>query len=127
ADLSRPQWQRVPVARLEYTLRDGVARPALSTEVRCLWSKDSLHIAFRCPFTKLTVFEPPSAVERLGLWDRDVVEAFIGTDAGNIRRYDEFELAPTNERLDVRINLPDKDFGWSSGFRSAVRVDENSS
>jgi hypothetical protein len=32
-------------------------------------------------------------------------------------------VAPTNERLDVLVNRPDKDFGWDSQFRSAVRAD----
>jgi predicted TIM-barrel fold metal-dependent hydrolase len=124
ADWSNPRWQRAAPVRLEYTLRECSPRPELSTEVRCLWSKEALHILFRCPYTKLTVFEPVSPTERLGLWDRDVVEAFIGTDDANIRRYDEFELAPTNERLDGRIDLPKKDFPWTSGFTSATRVDE---
>lgn len=123
ADISNPRWQPAGVARLEYALQAGTARPELSTEVRCLWSDAALHIIFRCPYTRLTVFDPPSTTKRLGLWDRDVVEAFIGTDAGNITHYDEFELAPTNERLDVRLRLPDKDFDWSAGFTSAAKVD----
>ena len=127
ADLSGPQWRHTPVTRLEYMVGDGAARPELSTEVRCLWSKESLHIAYRCPYKKLTVFDgPPSKTKRLGLWDRDVVEAFIGTSATEIGRYDEFEVAPTNERLDVRLNLPDKDFDWSSRFSSATHIDEAS-
>ena len=117
-------WRDAAVARLEYTLREGSPRPALSTEVRCLWSDEHLYFAFTCPFTKLTVFENQSPSERLGLWDRDVVEMFIGTDAANINHYAEFEVAPTNERLDVILRLPDKDFAWSSGFTSAVKVDE---
>ena len=68
------------------------------------------------PYTQLTVFEPVKENgKRFGaqgesLWDRDVVEAFIGSDAQNIRRYAEFEIAPTNERLDLSLNLPDKDW-----------------
>ena len=125
ADLSAPQWQHTPTTHLEYMLVDGKPRPELSTEVRCVWTNESLHIAYRCPYKKLTVFEgPPPKTKRLGLWDRDVVEAFIGTSLTEIQRYDEFELAPTNERLDVRLNLPAKDFDWSSGFTSATHIDE---
>jgi hypothetical protein len=59
------------------------------------------------------------------LWDRDVIEAFIGTDLGDPLRYDEFEVAPTNERLDLRLpKLPQRDFQWNSGFQSAVYVDK---
>jgi len=123
-NLSKPAWKHAAVARIEYTLREGQPRPELSTQVRCLWSAKYLYFAFTCPYTQLTVFDPPSITKRLGLWDRDVVEVFLGTDAADIRRYGEFEVAPTNERLDVAIHLPDKDFAWDSGFTSAVRVDE---
>jgi hypothetical protein len=59
----------------------------------------------------------------VSLWDRDVVEAFIGSDSQNPRHYAEFEVAPTNERLDLLItNLPQKDFSWDSKFQSAVKV-----
>jgi hypothetical protein len=51
-----------------------------------------------------------------------VVEAFIASDTNNVKRYTEYEVSPTNERLDVQI--PEKDFAWSSGFESATRVDE---
>ena len=53
-----------------------------------------------------------------------MVEAFIGSDPQNARRYTEFEVAPTNEKLDLTLNLPEKDFAWSSGLESAVKVDK---
>jgi len=96
----------------------------------------------------ITVFDPPQeGKERLGLWDRDVVEAFIGSDLDHIGRYTEFEVAPTNEKLDLILNLqesggsgsggrpspqasgekpaPDeRDFDWDSGFESAIKTNE---
>ena len=93
--------------------------------MRCLWSNDSLYFRFTCPYTKLTTFEPVSPTERLGLWDRDVVEVFLAPDPQNVRRYGEYEVAPTNERLDVLISPEDKDFAWDSRFASAVKVDES--
>src|SRR6185295_14817552 len=102
--------------------RTTADRPDLVTNVRALWSQEFLYLAFDCPFTKLTVFEPVQATERFGLWERDVVEAFIASDTNNVRRYTEYEVSPTNERLDVKI--PEKDFAWSSGFESVTRVDE---
>ncbi|HEX2970770.1 MAG TPA: amidohydrolase family protein [Tepidisphaeraceae bacterium] len=124
-DLGKAVWQKAEAVRLEYTLKESAARPGIATRVRCLWSADYLYFSYECPFTRLTTFEPViKERERLGLWDRDVVEAFVGTDAQNIGNYAEFEVAPTNERLDVLIRLPGKDFEWSSGFTSAVRIDE---
>jgi predicted TIM-barrel fold metal-dependent hydrolase len=130
--LDKPVWKTASPVRIEYTLREYAARPELSTSVRVLWSERYLYLGYECPFTHLTVFEPPLAdrkrfdlqQEGVSLWDRDVVEAFIGVDAELIRRYAEFEVAPTNERLELMItNLPEKDFAWQSGFLSAVKVD----
>jgi hypothetical protein len=52
-----------------------------------------------------------------------VVEAFIGSDANSLNHYAEFEVAPSNERLDLKVSLPDRDFAWESHFQSAVKVD----
>jgi hypothetical protein len=107
---------------LEYESRTYTARPQISTTVRLLWSDEWLYLGYESPYTKLTVFEPPQEKERIGLWDRDVVEAFIGSDTNNIKRYTEFEVAPTNEKLDLTLNLPERDFEWSSGFQSKTRT-----
>ncbi len=124
-DLSKPAWGKAAPVRMELSLRESNARPELSTEVKCLWSEDYLYLGFECPFARLTVFEPVSSKERIGLWDKDVVEAFIASDVNNVERYAEFEVSPTNERLDLMIDPPKKDFGWDSKFQSAVKVDES--
>ena len=116
----KPIWQKARPVMVELESRSGVARPDLPTRARALWSDQFLYLAFECPFTKLTVFESVQAKERFGLWERDVVEAFIASDTNNVRHYTEYEVSPTNERLDVKI--PEKDFAWSSGFESATRV-----
>jgi hypothetical protein len=71
----------------------------------------------------MTVAGADTTKERLGLWEGDVVEAFVGRDADHPNRYAEFELAPNGERLDVLLDLPKKDFAWSSGFKTAVFAD----
>lgn len=121
-DLSKRVWRDAKPVRLERESKTATPRPELSTTVRALWSEHFLYIAFDCPFTKLTVFEPAQTQERFGLWERDVVEAFIASDSNDVKHYSEYEVSPTNERLDVKI--PEKDFAWSSGFESATRVDE---
>jgi predicted TIM-barrel fold metal-dependent hydrolase len=133
--LGNPLWQTAPPVFIEQTSSDGDVRPNLSTKVRALWSTNYLYLAYECPFTELTVFGSSSpqskrfdlTKEGVSLWDRDVVEAFIGTNPENPRRYAEFEVAPTNERLDLMItNLRDaeKDFSWNSRFESTVNVDK---
>jgi hypothetical protein len=124
--LKHPNWMPgyVRPVWIDCQARDYTARPELATRVHLAWSANFLYLGFECPYTKLTVFEPPRLDgERLGLWDRDVVEVFLGSDPQHIQRYTEFEVAPTNERLDVKLNLPEKDFAWSSGFQSVVQVD----
>ena len=59
------------------------------------------------------------------MWDRDVVEAFIGSDDAAPGHYAEFEVAPDNERLDVMLHLPERDFSWDSRFQSAVRINQH--
>ncbi len=119
---AKPVWRKLRPVRLELESRTAINRPDMETSVRALWSQHFLYLAFDCPFTRLTVFEPVQTAERIGLWERDVVEAFIASDTNNVRRYTEYEVSPTNERLDVKI--PEKDFAWSSGFESATRVDD---
>jgi len=132
AGLEHSLWQTAQAGRLDQSTRDGAARPELSTSVRALWSSKHLYLACECPFTRLTVFDPPQLdrerldlnKEGVSLWDRDVVEAFIAADPENRGRYAEFEVAPTNERLDVMIADPrTKDFEWASQFQSLVKVD----
>ena len=87
-----------------------------------LWSDANLYLGYESPFESLSTFEPPQLdKERLGLWDKDVVEAFIESTPGE---YTEFEVAPTNEKLDLILWGEKRDFDWSSGFQSAVNVDE---
>ena len=118
-------WQKAIPASVEYGSLKYDARAELATSVRVLYSDQFIYFGWECPFTTLTVFDTPSADrERLGLWERDVVEVFVGGDWKNINRYAEYEVAPTNERLDVLLNLPGKDFGWDGRAQSAVKVDK---
>lgn len=121
--LSQPAWERAKAVPLEYESKEYAARPELTTRVRALWSEGYLYLSYESPFTELSTFEKPYPKERIGLWDKDVVEAFIGTDASNIRRYTEFELAPNGEKLDLFLGVNEKSFEWESGFTTAVSID----
>ena len=122
--LDEPAWQRAAPVRLEYQSNDASARPDLSTTVRALWSHDFLYLGYECPFTKLSVFTPAQKEERVGLWENDVVEAFIGSELDQPARYTEYEWAPNGEWLDLSCDPANKDFGWNSGMESAASVDE---
>jgi predicted TIM-barrel fold metal-dependent hydrolase len=129
ATFDESAWADVPVTRLEYGSADVNAMPKSSTTIRVAYTDKDLIIRFDAPFSELRTFEPARLdSERVGLWDRDVVEAFIGTDPQNPKLYYEFEVAPTNEKLDLMITpeIPDvnKRLEWNSGFTSQVKIDE---
>ena len=127
--LEEPEWQGAVPFHLEQESRDGRARPELSTPVRALWSDRFLYLAYECPFTELTDYGEAQPGERIqppsALWDRDVVELFVAPDPARLDRYTEYEWAPNNEALDLRIQKPDSDFAWSSGMEWKVRVDRD--
>lgn len=124
--LDEIEWAAAEPVRLEYQSHDNSARADLSTPVRILWSRSHLYLAFECPFTTLSTFMPVSKEERMGLWDNDVVELFLATDPSLVKRYAEFEWAPTGESLDLMVDLPAKDFGWSGQSEAAIQIDEQS-
>ena len=124
-DLAKNSWQAAAPVALEYRTVDATACPEVGTAVRALWSDQFLYLSYECPFTTLTVFDPPNLTgKRIGLWDRDVVEAFIGSNLENINDYKEFQIAPTGEKLDLELVLPKRNFEWNSGFEGAIKVDE---
>jgi predicted TIM-barrel fold metal-dependent hydrolase len=124
-DLTKPVWQKARPVRVDCATQNYAAVPELATEVRALWSDRYLYLAYSSPYSQLTQFLPADpAKERMGLWERDVVEAFIGSDLEHFNIYKEFQAAPTGEKLDLALELPKKDFEWSSGFEVAVKVEE---
>ena len=125
ANPAKPVWQKAAPVCAEYQTDNYTARPGIATPVRALWSDRYLYLFYTAPYTRLTEFRPPSfEKKRIGLWDRDVVEAFIGADPAKLNRYKEFQVAPTGEKLDLALELPQRDFEWTSGFEAAVKVDE---
>ena len=122
--LDEPAWSAATPVRLEYSSADATAVPALSTTVRALWDEENLYLAYECPYSTLTAFSPALAEERIGLWDKDVVEAFIASDPANITSYTEYEWAPNGEKLDLTVKPGAKDFAWSSGMKSATITNE---
>ena len=133
ANLNKPEWKNAKPVYIGSTAFKCVAMPEIETTVRALWSEDYFYLAYEGAYTKLTQFDPSdfkqkrAYMDRKGasLWDRDVVEAFIGTDLGDVNTYKEFQVAPTNEKVDLALVFPKRDFEWTSRFTSAVVIDES--
>lgn len=121
--LTESEWAQAAPVRMEYTLKEVDCVPQISTAVRLLWNDEFLYLGFESPFTELTMAEGASNAERVGLWDDDVVELFVGADPQHINRYREFEWAPNGEWLDLAVERPDVDFSWQSGMQSSVHID----
>jgi len=127
ADPTSVAWTSAGTARIVKDCSRKIDYPDLDTKVRGFWTDRSLYLLFACPYRSLNRFEPgPDGQDRDKLWDRDVVEVFLGDDWTNIRHYREYEIAPTGERVDLAINLDGGGEGraWSSGWETRARIDE---
>jgi hypothetical protein len=126
-DESSRLWSHRPGQSLSKDCYRQIEYPEAKTTIKAFWTNTDLYVFFRCPYSKLNVFEPANHAEaRMSLWDRDVVEMFLGDDWQNIGHYREFEIAPTGDWIDLAIDLDRKSFDhtWRSGWQTLARVDE---
>lgn len=120
-------WSHAGQAWIEKDCTHDVDYPKLNTEVRGFWTDSDLYLLFICPYTELNLWLPAdNSKDRLKLWDRDVVEFFLGDDWTDIKHYREFEIAPTGDWVDLAIDLNKHSYGasWNSGFQKLGRIDE---
>ena len=98
--------------------------PARETQVRVLWSPQTLYLRFECRYRELYVFADADPNGRRDhLWDRDVVEAFLQPDPARERHYKEFEVSPNGMWIDLDI-FPGGLADLKSGLRRSVVLDE---
>jgi len=123
-----PFWSKASSAWIVKDCSRELDYPELRTEVKGFWTDTHLYFLFVCPYRRLNVFLPSQNDRpRNKLWDRDVVEMFLGDDWKNIRHYREFEIAPTGDWIDLAIDLDRKDYDkrWRSGWEVLARIDEH--
>lgn len=103
------------------------ADPQRQTEVRLLWTRETLYLRFECHFRSLYTFDDAEANGRRDhLWDRDVAEVFLQPDAHSERLYKEFEIAPNGMWIDLDISPgPLRDL--RSGMKRSVSIDRHRS
>ncbi|MCC6340721.1 MAG: carbohydrate-binding family 9-like protein [Bryobacterales bacterium] len=120
-------WKKAASAWIVKDCTRSVEYPETKTEVRAFYTGASLYFLFICPYQVLNLWLPPqNSKPRVKLWDRDVVEIFLGDDWKNIRHYREFEIAPTGDWIDLAIDLDRKNYDrdWRSGWQTMGRIDE---
>jgi len=117
-------WESAAALQFNTDWRGKNPNPARETEVRLLWTPETLFLRFRAKYHTITVFpdtEPNGRRDKL--WDRDVVEAFLQPDRSNLRRYKEFEVSPNGFWIDLDI-APGEKHDLKSGLKRRVRLDE---
>jgi hypothetical protein len=123
-------WKDAATAEIVKDCTRTLDYPNLRTEIRGFWTHTSLYLLFRCPYEVLNLWLPADhSRPRNKLWDRDVVEMFLGDDWENIRHYREFEVAPTGDWIDLAIDLDKNSYdskSWRSGWQTEARIDEGS-
>jgi hypothetical protein len=126
-DPKAAMWSHVASTRVDRDCTRLIEYPRLATEIRAFWTDTDLYLLFICPYETLNLWLPAAnAHPRPHLWDRDVVEMFLGDDWQNIRHYREFEIAPTADWIDLAIDLdhPDTTYAWRSGWQTMARIDQ---
>jgi hypothetical protein len=122
-------WAKAASTWIQKDCSHEIDYASLKTEVRGFWTDSDLYLLFICPYTELNLWLPAdNSKDRLKLWDRDVVEFFLGDDWTDIKHYREFEIAPTGDYVDLAIDLnhDSYDAKWDSGWQRQGRIDEKS-
>jgi hypothetical protein len=120
-------WAHAASAWIEKDCTQQMGYPELKTEVRGFWTDSDLYLLFISPYHELNLWLPADhSKDRLKLWDRDVVEFFLGDDWTDIKHYREFEIAPTGDWVDLAIDLNRESYDatWNSGWQRLGRIDE---
>lgn len=120
-------WRAALPAYLERD-KQGKITSHFRSEVRARWTKDNLYFLFICPYEELHLKPSPTILQETNeLWNWDVAEVFISSDFNDIKHYQEFEVSPQGEWIDLDIDLrtPHHEDGWTwnSGFVVSARTD----
>jgi alpha-galactosidase len=118
-----PEWDTATPVTFCRDWQGNNSAPDRQTEVRALWSAETLYVRFECRYRELNVFpdsDPDGRRDRL--WERDVAEAFLQPDPSRPDAYKEFEVSPNGFWIDLDISprgRPD----LKSGMKRSVATD----
>jgi alpha-galactosidase len=119
-------WETARSLRFQADWQGKNADPERETELRLLWTPETLYLRFRAKYRVITVFadaEPNGRRDQL--WDRDVAEVFLQPNGSDRRCYKEFEISPNGMWIDLDI-APGEKHDLKSGLRRRVALDEAS-
>lgn len=119
-------WKEAYAIQFDWDWQGRNADPQRETEVRVLWSAETLFLRFRAHYREVYVF--PDARPggwRDELWERDVAEAFLQPDESDPLVYKELEVSPNGFWIDLDISHGQR-AEMHSGLRRRVTLDEKS-
>jgi cellulose/xylan binding protein with CBM9 domain len=106
--------------------------PSVRSEVRSRWTKQYLYLLFWGPYDVLHLkADPDTQHKTYKLWFYDDFELYLGSNFDNINLYDEFEISPQSEFLDMAINARrekpgwNDEYLWNSGMAVKSRIDKD--
>ena len=121
---SAADWAAAPPVEFSSDWRGENHDPERRTEVRLLWSPQTLYLHFTAKYRVLTVFADSDPNGRRDqLWDRDVAEAFLQPPGSAPRHYKEFEVSPNGLWIDLDI-APGEKRDLHSNLRRRAAIDE---
>ena len=121
---SQAAWNQAPSIQFDHDWQGENADSQRTTEVRLLWTQETLYIRFHCQYRTITVFADSRADGwRYELWDRDVAETFLQPDSSDPFVYREFEVSPNGQWIDLAV-AHGKIEELHSGLRRRVVEDE---
>lgn len=117
--LAEPDWDRAERAGPLVRSLDGKAGVE-QTVARLLWDDENLYVAFQVEDANVST---PFTRDDEPLYRSNVVEIFLNP-SGDLARYDEIEIAPSNALFDASFTgrRQGMDLSWSSRARHAVHV-----
>ena len=126
-NLGKQVWKTADWVVMDHDASGQKHYPQSATEIATLWTSRYVYFAYRCKYETLNIYtDEDPAVEKWGLWNRDVVEVFINAQPERVNHYYEFEVSPNNLWIDLEINKdqsPFNDASWDSGYDHATRID----
>jgi hypothetical protein len=121
---SPADWEKTDSVRFDKDWQGKNQDAERSTEVRALWTPQTLFLRFVCRYRELVVFtDADPNGRRDGLWDRDVAEAFLQPDRFGSRYYSEIEVSPNGMWVDLDI-FPGGRRPLKSGMRCTAEVSD---
>lgn len=117
-------WEKASAYSYDHDWRGENSDPQRATEVRLLWTPETLFLRFQCNYRIISVFPDARADGwRYELWNRDVAETFLQPDSTDPMVYREFEVSPNGYWIDLAVSHG-KIEELHSGLRRRVVLDE---